>query len=62
MGTRQSGLINLKLSSLVKDYELVEIARKDAELILANDANLSHIDNRRIFNFFINDRSPDIKS
>ena len=54
LGTRQSGLLNLKLASLVKDYELVEIARKDAVLILANDADLSHIDNHRIFNFFIN--------
>ena len=54
LGTRQSGLINLKLSSLVKDYKLVEIARKDAGLILTHDANLSQVDNRRIFNFFTN--------
>mgnify|MGYP001204631748 FL=1 len=54
LGTRQSGLINLKLSSLVKDYDLVELARKDAKLLLISDANLEHIDNRKIFNYFVN--------
>ena len=54
LGTRQSGLINLKLSSLVKDYDLVELARKDAKLLLISDANLEHIDNRNIFKYFVN--------
>jgi len=54
LGTRQSGLINLKLSSLVKDYDLVELARKDAKLLLISDANLEHIDNRKIFKYFVN--------
>ena len=52
LGTRQSGLINLKISSLVKDYDILNLARKEAESILINDLDLLRDENMLIRNFF----------
>jgi ATP-dependent DNA helicase RecG len=40
LGTRQSGLPEFKLADLTIHSNLMEIARKDASLILANDRQL----------------------
>ena len=40
LGTRQSGLPEFKLADLTFHSNLMEIARKDASLILANDKQL----------------------
>ncbi len=41
MGTRQSGLPDLTLASLVEDQEVLEIAREAAEKVIARDETLS---------------------
>ena len=53
LGTRQSGLINLKLSSLVKDYDILSLARKEAKKLLSEDFLLSKKENIRTRNFFL---------
>ncbi|MFT3701807.1 MAG: ATP-dependent DNA helicase RecG [Agriterribacter sp.] len=39
-GTRQSGMLNFKLASIVQDKHLVDLARKNAEMILNDDPDL----------------------
>ena len=41
MGTRQSGLLNLKLADLSKDSKILQFARKTAKEILIDDPDLS---------------------
>ncbi|MFT5723608.1 MAG: ATP-dependent DNA helicase RecG [Bacteroidia bacterium] len=41
-GTRQSGLLDLKLASITKDQDLLERARSEAFLLLEKDATLSN--------------------
>ena len=53
LGTRQSGLINLKLSSLVKDYDILDLARKEATFLLKKDFDLLEFSNQRIRKFFL---------
>ena len=45
LGTQQSGIIKLKISDLVKDSELILLARNEAIKILKNDPNLSSKEN-----------------
>jgi len=52
LGTRQSGLLNLKIASLVKDYNILNNARIDAEDILSDDLNLVKNENILIKDFF----------
>ena len=40
-GTRQHGLPELKVADLIEDFELLRLARRDAETILAEDAALT---------------------
>jgi len=54
LGTRQSGLINLKIASLVKDYDILSLARKEANLLLQKDFDLINPANIEIRKFFIN--------
>lgn len=44
-GTRQSGILNFKLASIVNDKSLLETAKKMAEWIIKNDADLSSAQN-----------------
>lgn len=44
-GTRQSGLINLKIADIVKDQKILSLARNSAQLILDNDPELSQPQN-----------------
>ena len=37
LGTRQSGLMNLKIANLVKDHGVLNLARKEAKLVLKKD-------------------------
>ena len=48
MGTRQSGLLNLKLGDLSKDSKILQYARKIASEVLAGDSDLSSDKNRSI--------------
>jgi len=47
-GTRQSGVLNFKLVSIVQDRPLLEVARRFAEDIMEADPELSSADNLRI--------------
>ena len=44
MGTRQSGLLDLKLADLSKDAKILQYARQVAQEILADDPELTHDD------------------
>jgi ATP-dependent DNA helicase RecG len=47
-GTRQSGVLNFKLASIVQDRPLLEVARRFAEDIVNHDPELSSAENLRI--------------
>ena len=47
-GTRQSGVLNFKLASIVQDRSLLEVARRFAEDITNTDPELSSAENLRI--------------
>ena len=61
LGTRQSGLLNLKLSSLVKDHAILNSARKEAQNLLESDPDLSHPSNRNIRHFFLKHHANKLK-
>jgi ATP-dependent DNA helicase RecG len=46
MGTKQSGVLQLKIADIIKDNELLKVARKDAFEILKLDPTLSSVENR----------------
>jgi ATP-dependent DNA helicase RecG len=41
MGTQQSGVLNLKIADIIKDVELLKLARKQAIELLTEDPSLS---------------------
>jgi ATP-dependent DNA helicase RecG len=45
MGTQQSGVLNLRIADIVKDSEILKIARSYAFQILKQDPNLSEAKN-----------------
>ena len=47
-GTRQSGVLNFKLASIVQDRSLLEMARRFAEHIMETDPELSSAENLRL--------------
>ena len=61
LGTRQSGLINLNLASLVKDQKILQMARSEAEYILDQDFELSSSKNHLIHRYFIKHHSFSLK-
>ena len=48
MGTQQSGVLNLKIADIVKDSQLLKVARELAIAVLAKDSTLSSPENRNI--------------
>jgi ATP-dependent DNA helicase RecG len=48
MGTRQSGLTNLKIADIVKDNQILATARAAAQQVLANDPSLSQSQHQNI--------------
>lgn len=44
-GTRQSGALNFKIANLVNDKEILEKAKKEAEILLQHDEELSSAEN-----------------
>jgi ATP-dependent DNA helicase RecG len=50
-GTRQSGILNFKLASIVKDKIMLEAARNAAEIILENDPDMNLAVNLMVKNF-----------
>ncbi len=52
MGTQQSGVLNLKIADIVKDNELLKLARQYALQLLADDPTLEHPENEAIRNAY----------
>jgi ATP-dependent DNA helicase RecG len=52
-GTRQSGVLNFKLASIVHDREWLELARETAEKILEEDPDLNAEENRGLKAFLV---------
>jgi ATP-dependent DNA helicase RecG len=52
-GTRQSGILNFKLASLINDKELLERAKQQADKILAEDENLELEKNSMLKNYLV---------
>ncbi len=50
-GTRQSGILDFKLASIVNDKELLEEAKDTAEKIIENDPQLNSTENLALKNF-----------
>lgn len=50
-GTRQSGILNFKLASIVNDRPLLEVARQMSEDLLENDPDLNSAENLQLKNF-----------
>ena len=50
-GTRQSGVLNFKLASIVQDRPLLEIAKNMAAAVLENDPDLVSAENLQLTNF-----------
>jgi ATP-dependent DNA helicase RecG len=56
-GTRQSGLLNFKLASLVNDSELMEQAQRMAMEILEKDIELTSIENLPLRHYLMNQKN-----
>lgn len=52
-GTQQSGVVDLKISDLVKDAQILLLARNAASALLANDPNIERPANVRIANQYV---------
>ena len=61
MGTRQSGLLNLKISNLVKDTDILVLARKCVQHLLSDDPGINDKKNKIIKEFFLRNYSEHIK-
>ena len=48
LGTQQSGLLNFKIADIIKDKDILDLARDDAKSLLINDPQLRHIENKEI--------------
>ena len=53
-GTRQHGMINLKIANLVTDGPILEQARKEAFQVVRSDPELSNVKNRIIRETYVN--------
>jgi ATP-dependent DNA helicase RecG len=53
LGTQQSGLLNFKIADIIKDKDILELARQDAKSLITNDPQLRHTDNQEIKNEYI---------
>ena len=51
LGTRQSGLPEFKLLDLVKDDEIIDLAKRGAAYILKNDPGLALPENQALLNY-----------
>ena len=50
-GTRQSGVLNFKLASIVQDRQLLEVSKEMAERVLDKDPELDSAENLQLKNF-----------
>lgn len=61
-GTRQSGMLNFKLASIVNDKPLLDLAKHYAEQVLATDEELSKEDNLPLKNFLLSQKGKTVWS
>lgn len=61
-GTRQSGMLNFKLASIVKDKHMVDLAKEKAEFLLKEDADLSTSVNLKLKNFLMQQKGQTLWS
>ena len=61
MGTQQSGALNLKISDLVKDNNILKYARNIATELLEEDPNLRKEKNKKILEFITNKKNNKIE-
>ena len=52
MGTQQSGVLNLKIADIIKDKDILQLARHHAKIVLKNDPSLSQPINAVILNTY----------
>ena len=52
MGTQQSGVLNLKIADIVKDKDILQLARYQAKQVLKTDPNLSKKENQVLLNTY----------
>ncbi|AUP81412.1 DUF559 domain-containing protein [Flavivirga eckloniae] len=52
MGTQQSGVLNLKIADIIKDNDVLQLARHHAKNILKNDPALSFANNKVILDTY----------
>tara|TARA_B100001758_G_scaffold247889_1_gene268239 strand:- start:43627 stop:45723 length:2097 start_codon:yes stop_codon:yes gene_type:complete len=48
MGTKQSGILDFKIADIVTDNKILNFARKEADILLKEDANLEKVENINI--------------
>jgi ATP-dependent DNA helicase RecG len=48
MGTQQSGVLNLKIADIIKDNDILQLARYHAKSILSKDPSLAFVENKSI--------------
>ena len=53
MGTQQSGVLNLRIADIIKDHEILKLARSYARQVLTSDPTLSSSENQTIKSTFI---------
>ena len=53
MGTQQSGVLNLRIADIIKDHEILKLARSFATQILKKDPSLSNPENLPINSTYI---------
>ena len=46
MGTQQSGVLNLKIADIIKDQDILQLARYHAKSILTADPSLADQENK----------------
>ncbi|HET6542230.1 MAG TPA: helicase-related protein, partial [Chryseolinea sp.] len=61
-GTRQSGMLNFKLASIVNDKELLDLAKRCAESVLKDDDELSKPQNLPLKNYLLSQKGKTIWS
>jgi len=54
MGTKQSGLLELRFVNLAEDYKLIKKTREVALNLIEDDENLKKAENRNILNYLKN--------